>query len=145
MVSAGSGGKEIRFPLDLRDAVFGQQAVATGETAVGQVRLKARATLAPAAARAPSPGRAEERYRGMLTVHLEDGEGRTWDWSYPASGSIIVEGREVVAPAGLVLPGASAPSPEADALKGRLAVGGADPGSLQFALDVSLFDDPRRP
>lgn len=139
------GGQELRLPLDLRDAVFGEQAVATGETTVGQIRLAARATLAPAVAATPSPVRTEQRYRGTLTVHLEDGEGHSWDRSYSPSGSIIVEGRDVVAPAGLVLPGASAPSPEADALKGNLAVGGANPGTLQFAVDVSLFDDPRRP
>jgi hypothetical protein len=51
---------------------------------------------------------------------VEDDHGHAWQHAYPVHGPLDLEGEAVVAPWGIELPGASSPSPEADALEGLL-------------------------
>lgn len=120
--------------LDLRDAVFGTGASGDATLPTG---YKLHATLTPEAPRAPVPGRTSDRYAGTLLLRLEDDHGHRWERSYRATGGIELEGDTVVAPNGLSIPGASSPSPEADARHGKL-------GSLEFTVELSLLADPRR-
>ena len=126
------------------DAVFGPCAEATAETTLNNRRIKLRATLTPATARDPAPALVEDRYRGMLALHLEDDQGHTWDRDYEASGAIWIEGRTAVAPTGMGIPGASSPSAAADARRGRFGGAGGQ-GDIEFEIDVNVFDDPRTP
>jgi hypothetical protein len=120
--------------LDLRDAVFGTGASGDATLPAG---YKLHATLTPEAPRAPVPGRTSDRYAGTLLLRLEDDRGHRWERAYRATGGIELEGDTVVAPRGLSIPGASSPSPEAEARHGKL-------GSLDFTVDLSLLVDPRR-
>jgi len=141
--SSPVNGIELDVPLDVRDAVFGAGATGTASAALGPLRYTLRATLSPAAARAPSPTRQIEQYAGTLTLHLDDGAGNSWERAYAASGELALEGDAAVAPYGLLLPGQSAPSPEYDALRAEIPA--ASPFStVNLAVDVQLSNDPRR-
>ena len=94
-------------------------------------------TLAPKVPFAPSPEPRRTRYSGTLKVRIADDRGQVWERAYMASGDLDLEGEAVAMPTGLVLPGASSPSPEAEALRIKLD------GPLAARMDVSLFDDPR--
>jgi hypothetical protein len=120
--------------LNLHDAVFGTGASGEATLPAG---YKLHATLTPEAPRAPVAGRTSDRYAGTLLLQLEDGRGHRWERSYRATGGIELEGDTVVAPAGLSIPGASAPSPEEQARHGKL-------GGLDLTVDLSLLADPRR-
>jgi hypothetical protein len=128
--------------LSLRDAVFGTGAEAQGAAVLLRTPIRVRATLTPETARRPSPGRREEPCAGTLTVHVDDGDGHAWQHAYRATGPIMLDGDDVAAPVGLVIPGASAPSPEADARRGRIT-GGRELGSIELSMNGELSDDPR--
>jgi hypothetical protein len=133
----------LRAPLDLHDAVFGSAADAAGETTLGGRRYRLHATLVPGARRDPRPGRASATYAGTLTLHVEDDAGHTWGRAYTTSGKIELEGDQVVAPAGLQIPGASSPTPESEARHGRMPAEPPSPG-VELEVGVELFDEPRR-
>jgi hypothetical protein len=140
---AGPGGPELNAVFPLRDAVFGTGASSEAQGTIGTTRYTLRATLTPTPAFMQAPDYRKDKYVGTLFVHVEDDAGGVWEHSYPAKGDIEREGESVVAPTGFVLPGATSPSPEADALRGKL------PGRGRFAyvdvvVDIALIDDPRR-
>ncbi|HUJ57273.1 MAG TPA: hypothetical protein VLX92_02225 [Kofleriaceae bacterium] len=143
-IANGNGfARELRLPLDLGDAVFGGGASAESVNELEHRRYTVRVTLTPASRRDRSPGRARERYDGTLAVHVDDGEGHAWEHAYPASGWIERDGDQVVAPTGLSIPGASAPSQAWDDRHGEL------PGSgrirdVDVYVDVGVFAEPRR-
>jgi hypothetical protein len=137
-----AGVHDLVASLDLHDAVFGAGASADAELVESDAHYQLHATLTPQTPRAPAPGRTTARYAGTLTLHVESDHGHVWDRTYPASGPIELEGDTVVAPAGLVLPGASTPSPEADALHAK--VQGATPDLVvEVSVGRQLYDDPR--
>jgi hypothetical protein len=140
---AGPGGPELNAALPLRDAVFGTGASGEAQGTIGTTRYTVRATLTPSKAFLRAPGFRKDNYSGTLLLHVEDDAGGVWEHSYSATGGIEREGEGVVAPAGLVLSGAVAPSPDAEALRGKL------PGRGRFShvdvvVDIELIDDPRR-
>lgn len=140
--TAGAGGETLRFPLDLRDAVFGAGATVDATITQGQVKYSAHATLVPNAPRKATRGYASAPYAGTFTIRVEDDRGHAWQHAYPATGKLDLEDGAVVAPTGLLLPGASAPSPENDVLHGRLP--GDDPSErTDVTVAVELADDPR--
>jgi hypothetical protein len=109
---------------------------------LGQARYRMRAVLTPSVPSSPASARRHDAYSGTLAVHVDDGRGHDWEHVYPAHGAIDLEGDTVVAPAGLEVPGASAPSPAYDARHGQMP--GVGPyRSVDLYLDVELFDDPR--
>jgi hypothetical protein len=107
-----SGRRDIFASLDLHDAVFGAGSSADATVALGDTHYKLHAILTPQTTRAAAPGRATAQYAGTLSLHVETDHGYVWDRVYVASGPIELEGGTVVAPTGLVLPGAHSPSPE---------------------------------
>lgn len=135
----GGAPSEVRIPLDVREAVFGPGASGVAEFRTRERRYSVDVTLRPNSPLATFAERRSTRYAGTLQVHITDDLGHTWERSYPAQGDLETEGDAAVMPTGLVLPGASAPSPEEQALHIKLD------GPTEARVDVSLFDDPRRP
>jgi hypothetical protein len=127
--------------LAVHDAILAAGAQAESEALVDGARYRLHATLAPDTPRAPTPTRVRENYRGTLTVSVSDERGNRWQRSFPASGPIDREGDAAVAPTGFVIPGATWPSPEAEARRFTL------PGFGRYHIvkgEVeSLFKDPR--
>jgi hypothetical protein len=138
--------RELRVPLDLRDAVFGPYARGELSATVDDHRYTVRVTLTPATPREPPPGRLSESYTGTLAVHVDDGQGHAWEHAYPATGKLELDGKQVVAPVGFVLPGAGyawPPSKEHDALHGQLA-GFGTMTTVDIYVDVSVYAEPKR-
>jgi hypothetical protein len=134
---------EVRAPIELHDAVFGSGASGDGEATLSGERYRVHVALTPDAPRAPMPGRSDAKFTGALAVRVEDDHGHAWDHTYPAHGPLDLEGDTVVAPWGVGLPGASSPSPEADALRGQLP--GLGPyRAVELRVDISTYIDPRR-
>jgi hypothetical protein len=139
-----NGPAKQRLSLDLRSAVFGPAAEARVSTYVAGTHVEISARLTPHTVRTPRPTLVREPYRGTLTLHIEDQDGNQWQRDYPATGPILLQGDQVAAPTGFELPGSSSPSKEYDALSGSLPNGTRFRG-IDFRVDVSMFDDPRRP
>lgn len=132
----------LRAGLDLQPAVFGPGASARAEVSLGPSRYTLKATLVPDAPRSRVAGVTTGDYRGTLSIELSDDHGRSFRRAYPASGLIELERDTVVAPYGFTLPGASSPSPEAEALHVRLP---ASPPllSVDVYVEVQLDFDAR--
>jgi len=141
--SGNAFDRELHVPLGLAAAVFGDHAAGEAVASVDDRRYTVRVVLTPAAPRKPTPGHTSDRYAGTLAVHVDDNQGHAWDHTYPASGKIELEGDQVVAPAGLEIPGASAPSKENDALHGQLP-GFGKITTVDVYIAVGVFADPRR-
>lgn len=137
-----AAGPVFQVPLDLHDAVFGQAANGEMTVSFGSGRYVLRARLEPAEVRQPQTAPVSFEYRSTLTLQLDDERGRTWSQQYVASGMLEAEGEVVFAPYGLTIPGASAPSPEADALRGRL-LDQAPYDTVDLVVDPQLSFDPR--
>jgi hypothetical protein len=135
--------RELRVPLDLSAAVFGDRAAGEAVASIDDRRYTVRVVLTPAAPRKPVAGHTSDRYAGTLAVHVDDNQGHAWDHAYPASGKLELEGDQVVAPAGLEIPGASAPSTEHDALHGQLP-GFGKSTIVDVYVAVDVFAEPRR-
>jgi hypothetical protein len=135
----GGAPSEVRVPLDVREAVFGPGTSGAAEFRTRERRYSLHVRLAPKEPLATFAERRSTRYAGTLQVRISDDLGHTWERSYSAQGDLETEGDAAVMPTGLELPGASAPSPEEQALHIKLD------GSTEARVDVSLFDDPRRP
>jgi hypothetical protein len=123
--------------------VFGAGASGDAEAVLADRRYRLHATLTPDAARAPTPGLSRAEFRGVLALHITDGQGHAWDRAYPASGALDLEGDIAVAPYGVSIPGASSPSPEWDRRHGQLP-GFGPYRSIDIDVDISTDDDPRR-
>jgi hypothetical protein len=135
----GGAPSEVRIPLDVREAVFGSGASGDSEFRTRERRYSVQVRLMPKSPLATFAERRSSPYTGTLKVRIADDLGHTWERSYPSDGVLETEGDSAVMPAGLELPGASAPSPEEQALHIKLD------GPDEARVDVSLFDDPRRP
>jgi hypothetical protein len=129
--------------IELHDAVFGTGASGDGEAMLAGERYRMHATLTPDAQRAPTPGRSRGEFGGSLSLRIEDDHGHAWEHAYPAHSRLDLEGDSVVAPWGIGIPGASSPSPEADALRGQLPGIGAH-GAVEIRVDISTLVDPRQ-
>jgi hypothetical protein len=135
----GGTPSEVRLPLAVKDAVFGSGASGDAEVRTRDHRYSVHGTLTAKTPLAPSPEARSTRFAGTFHVRIADDQGHTWERSYLAEGDLETEGPSAVTPAGLQLPGASAPSAEETALHIKLD------GPDEARVDVSLFDDPRRP
>lgn len=134
---------EVRIPIELHDAVFSSGASGDAEATLSGERYRVHAALTPEAPRAAIPGRSDAKFTGTLTLRVADEHDHAWEHAYPAHGTLDLEGDSVVAPWGIGLPGASSPSPEADALRGQLP--GLGPyRAVDLRVDISLHVDPRR-
>jgi hypothetical protein len=134
------GGK-YRVAVPVADAVFAGTGTGARTIRVGDHPFRIAATLTTTP-RDPDPQRTRADFAGTLAITVDGGPRHRFRRSYPAAGPIELEDGAVVAPTGFVLPGGSAPSPEADRLHARL------PGDDQFeAFDVyvgvSVHGDPR--
>jgi hypothetical protein len=123
--------------------VFGAGATATATVDVIGRHYTLRAALTPAKPLAPSPGRSSAVYAGTLDLALDDGAGHAWHHAYTASGPIELEGDQVVAPTGLVLPGASSPSTAYDQRHAQLPGAGAV-SVVDVYVDVGISAEPKR-
>lgn len=132
---------ELYAPIELHDAVFGAGASGDGVVRLGATPYKLHATLTPDAPRTPAPDRAITRYTGQLALHVEDDRGHTWDHTYPISGQLVTEGDAAIAPVGVEIPGASAPSPEATARHAALP-GARGIRSVELTVNVDTDDNP---
>ena len=135
----GGAPSQVSVPLDVREAVFGPEANGDASFRTRDRKYSVHLALTPKAPIAPVFERRSTRYTGILRVRIQSDAGGTWERSYPADGDLETEGDTAVMPTGLVLPGASAPSPEERALHIKLD------GPAEARVDVSLFDDPRGP
>jgi hypothetical protein len=135
----GGTPSEVHLPLAVNDAVFGSGASNDAEVRTRERRYSVHGTLTSKSPQAPSTERRSTRFAGTFHVRIADDLGHAWERSYPADGDLETEGPSAVMPSGLQLPGADAPSAEEAALHIKLD------GSDEARVDVSLFDDPRRP
>ena len=126
----------LRVPLRLRDVKSAGTAHGEAETVLEGVTIRGRADLAGDAG-------ASGKVVWKLALHLESSAGDAYDRSWPARGAIVVDG-DAVASVGFEIPGASSPSPAADALHASWR---APRGFTNVDLYVSpgVESDPRHP
>jgi len=137
---------ELDIPLPWREAVEpGGQTQGNAEGDIAGLHVRASATLgsmvpaAPLAYAPPAPWRSVEM---SLTVRVEDGRGHVFERTYPANGSILVEGRSAAA-IEFVLPDYGSSNHDREALKVTWP-GNKQAGAFDVQLDRELAFDPRR-
>lgn len=133
---------KLEAPIEIRDAVFGTGATGDAETVLAGRRYRLHATLTPEAPLTPSPRLTRGEFRGSLALRIEDEDGQSWQRAYPAHGALDLENDTVAAPWGLAIPGASSPSPEAEALRGQLP-GFGPYRAVELRVDIQTHLDPR--
>jgi hypothetical protein len=78
-----------------------------------------------------------------LRVRVDDGKAMRGSTHFPAAGQLELDGDQVVAPVGFDLPGASAPSKDADALHGELP-GFGKITTVDVYVAVGVYAEPAR-